>query len=80
MVDAVLQNNAAFPQTFPSLDLVFTDLQGKPLAARRFAPEEYLGGEVAGRKNIPVKQPIHISLELVDPGPDAVSYFITIAE
>ena len=80
MVDAVLQNNADFPQTFPSLDLVFTDLQGKPLAARRFTPEEYLGGEVAGRTNIPVKQPIHISLELVDPGPDAVSYFITIAE
>ncbi len=80
MVDAVLQNNAGFPQTFPSLDLVFTDLQGKPLAARRFTPEQYLGGEVAGRKDMPIKQPIHISLEIVDPGPQAVSYFITIAD
>lgn len=80
MVDAVLQNNASFPQTFPSLDLVFTDLQGEPLAARRFTPDQYLGGEVAGRKDIPVKQPVHISLEIVDPGPNAVSYFITIAD
>ena len=80
MVDAVLQNNASFPQTFPSLDLVFTDLQGEPLAARRFTPEQYLGGEVAGRRDIPIKQPVHISLEIVDPGPKAVSYFITIAD
>lgn len=80
MVDAVLQNNASFPQTFPSLDLVFTDLQGEPLAARRFTPDQYLGGEVAGRRDIPIKQPVHISLEIVDPGPQAVSYFITIAD
>lgn len=80
MVDAVLQNNASFPQTFPSLDLVFTDLQGEPLAARRFTPDQYLGGEVAGRRDIPVKQPVHISLEIIDPGPQAVSYFITIAD
>lgn len=80
MVDAVLQNNASFPQTFPSLDLVFTDLQGEPLAARRFTPDQYLGGEVAGHKDIPIKQPVHISLEIVDPGPKAVSYFITIAD
>lgn len=79
IVDAVLQNAAAFPQSFPALDLIFTDSQDKPVAARRFQPGEYLGGELAGRKDMPSQQPIHIALEIVDPGPNAVGYKIAIA-
>ncbi|WP_075185893.1 DUF3426 domain-containing protein [Teredinibacter haidensis] len=80
VVDAVLQNAAAFPQRFPSLDLVFTDMQDQPVAARRFEPREYLGGEMAGKDSMPSKQPIHIALEIADPGPKAVGYRITIAQ
>lgn len=79
IVDAVLQNSAAFPQSFPALDLIFTDSQDKPVAARRFEPTEYLGGEMAGKRNMPSQQPIHIALEIVDPGPKAVGYKIAIA-
>ncbi|WP_045858094.1 DUF3426 domain-containing protein [Teredinibacter purpureus] len=79
VVDAVLQNAAPYPQSFPALDLVFTDMQDNAIAARRFEPAEYLGGEMAGKNSMPSRQPIHIALEIVDPGPSAVGYRIAIA-
>jgi predicted Zn finger-like uncharacterized protein len=77
-VDVILQNNAPFEQTFPVLELTFTNLRSEPVASRRLTPAEYLGGELAGRDKMPVRQPIHIALEIADPGRDAVSYHITI--
>lgn len=80
LVDAIIQNNANFQQSFPSLDLVFTDLQNNPVAARRISAKEYLGGELTGKTQMPVKQPVHIAIEIADPGEEAVSYFITIPD
>lgn len=80
MVDVILQNNAPFEQTFPALLLTFTDLQNRPVATRKLTPDEYLGGELSGRDVMPSKQPIHIGLEIVDPGKDAVSYSISIVD
>ncbi len=77
-VDVILQNNAPFEQTFPVLELTFTNLRSEPVASRRLTPAEYLGGELAGRDKMPIRQPIHIALEIADPGRDAVSYHITI--
>lgn len=80
MVDVILQNNAEFEQTFPSLLLTFADLRNETVASRLLTPDEYLGGELAGRDTMPVKQPIHIGLEIVDPGEEAVSYSIAIVD
>ena len=74
MVDAILINNAPFEQPFPDLILSFSKLDETPVATRRFTPKEYLGGELAGMKYIPQRQPVHITLEISDPGPDAVNY------
>lgn len=79
-VDVILQNNAPFEQTFPVLELTFTNLRSEPVATRRLDPADYLGGELAGRDKMPVRQPIHIALEIADPGSDAVSYHITIVD
>ena len=79
-VDVILQNNAPFEQTFPVLELTFTNLRSEPVATRRLEPSDYLGGELAGRDKMPVRQPIHIALEIADPGSEAVSYHITIVE
>ena len=79
-VDVILQNNAPFEQTFPILELTFTNLRSEPVATRRLNPAEYLGGELLGRDKMPVRQPIHIALEIADPGKEAVSYHITIVE
>ncbi|MBX2857067.1 MAG: zinc-ribbon and DUF3426 domain-containing protein, partial [Cellvibrionaceae bacterium] len=79
IVDAVLQNSAAFPQSFPDLDLIFTDVKDKPIAARRFTPQEYLGGELAGSIEMPAGNPVHIAVEIADPGSKAVGYRMSIA-
>lgn len=78
MVDAIILNNAAFTQAYPQLQLTFTDIDGKPVASRRFTPKEYLRGELSGSKIMPRNQPIHLSLELLDPGPEAVNYRLDI--
>lgn len=80
LVDAVLQNDAPFDQKFPSLDLIFTDINNQPIAAKRFKPSEYLAGELAGRTVMPSQQPIHIALQIEDPGPSAINYQMTISQ
>ncbi len=74
MVDAILINDAPFEQPFPDLILSFSKLDETPVASRRFTAKEYLGGELAGMRYIPERQPVHITLEISDPGPDAVNY------
>jgi predicted Zn finger-like uncharacterized protein len=76
IVDVIVLNNAAHPQPFPDLVMAFSDIDEIPVAARRFTPREYLRGELAGYNLMPQNQPVHISLELVDPGEEAVNYKI----
>ena len=79
MVDAIILNKAPFDQPFPDLTLAFSTVEEIPVTSRQFTPKEYLGGELAGMKYIPPNQPVHITLELADPGPDAVNYHMSIA-
>jgi predicted Zn finger-like uncharacterized protein len=74
LVDAILINKAPFEQPFPDLILSFSKIDETPVASRRFTPKDYLGGELAGMKYIPERQPVHISLEIADPGSEAVNY------
>lgn len=80
VVDAILLNTASFDQPFPDLVLEFSDLGGETVAARQFSPGEYLSGELAGREVMPANQPVHLTLELVDPGENAVNYRAYIPE
>ncbi|QJD58960.1 DUF3426 domain-containing protein [Pseudomonas sp. gcc21] len=73
-VDVILYNRADFAQPFPVLRMNFTDTHGHEVAARRFRPEEYLSGELAGARLMPPQTPIHVALNMLDPGDDAVSY------
>lgn len=76
MVDAVIYNDAPYPQAFPWIELQFSDMNGRPVASRRFAPREYLSGDLEGETEMPSKTPIRVSLSLVDPGRDAVNYIM----
>ena len=78
LVDTLLLNRADYEQPFPDLLLVFRDLNDRIVASRRFTPAQYLSGELAGQQDMPVRTPVHIALELVDPGPEAVSYAISL--
>ena len=75
-IDTLLVNNASYPQPFPDLNLVFTGLENQVIASRRFVPKEYLAGELAGATVMPLKIPIHIAFEIMNPGAEAVSYRI----
>ncbi|MEO4047763.1 DUF3426 domain-containing protein [Pseudomonas sp. CAU 1711] len=77
LVDAILYNRAPFAQPFPLLELRFADLGGQLIASSRFRPSEYLSGELAGQDEMPPQTPIHISLEIKDPGAKAVNYSLS---
>jgi hypothetical protein len=77
VVDAILYNRAAFSQPFPLLEMRFADINGQLLASRRFKPSEYLAGELAGNAEMPPQTPIHISLDILDPGTRAVNYSLS---
>ena len=73
-VDTVIINEASHSQPYPDLQLTFTDLNGNVVANRTFTPPEYLAGELAGSLIMPTAQPVHLGLEIVDPGEQAVNY------
>lgn len=79
LLDVMIRNDAEFEQPFPDLILAFTTMDEKPVASRRFKAKEYLSGELTGRQLIPSKQPVHVTLELSDPGAEAVNYHMSIA-
>lgn len=78
VVDALLRNNSIFRQPFPNLDLQFRNIKDKLLAHRQFKASEYLKGEMAGLRYIPPKTEVRLSMEIVSPGDEAVSYSLDI--
>ncbi len=77
VVDAIIYNRASFAQPFPLLEIRFADISGQTLAQRTFKPGEYLSGELAGRTEMPSQIPIHIALDILDPGAKAVNYSLS---
>jgi len=77
IVDAVIVNDAAFEQAFPDLELRFTAVSGQLVAGRLFEPGEYLAKDSDAGGQMPSNTPIQVSLEIRDPGPDAVNYTLT---
>lgn len=77
VVDAIIYNRASFSQPFPLLELRFADLNGHLIASRRFKPGEYLNGDLADLAEMPPQTPIHIALDILDPGPKAVNYSLS---
>ena len=78
VVDAILRNSARYKQKFPNLQLQFSDITGRAIAAREFGPGEYLGGELTGRVYIPAATEVRLSLEIVDPGREAVGHALSV--
>lgn len=74
LVDAIVKNNATFPQPMPVLNLSFRTSNDEPVASRQLKPLDYLQGEARLLRRMPPDTPIRISLEIVDPGTQAVNY------
>ncbi len=76
IIDAIIINQASYDQPFPNLALYFSDLNNKVIAQRLFEPQDYLAGEGKQWESMPTSTPIHISLEILDPGSEAVNYSV----
>jgi len=72
--ETVITNHAKFRQPFPNIELYFKNLKDEVIAARKFSPSEYLRGEIATSKTMPIRQAIHLALEINDPGSQATGY------
>ena len=73
LISASFRNDAAWAQAWPDLQLTLSDLNGQTIAQRRFKPSEYLGLSVKGQ-GIDAGQTASISLEVRDPGKQAVAF------
>lgn len=79
MINVVIKNMANFAQAYPVMQIDFSDIRGKAVAARRFHPFEYLATHFqdSETKHPHILQPdadASISLEIKDPGKDAMTY------
>jgi predicted Zn finger-like uncharacterized protein len=74
LINATLVNDADFPQPYPLLEIRFSDLNNQLVAGRRFRPSEYLATGTPLQTGMAPHQPVHIILEIADPGKDAVSF------
>lgn len=73
IINTSIQNNAANPQPYPLLEVSFLNQKSEVVALRRFTPEEYLNKEQQNQL-MPAKTPKELSLNIEDPGKDAVRF------
>ncbi|MDH3948768.1 MAG: DUF3426 domain-containing protein, partial [Gammaproteobacteria bacterium] len=77
LISATFINRASFKQPYPDITISLSDLSGAMVAQRRFKPAEYLGRLNSPFLLMPSGKPVHIELEVVDPGRDAVNFEFT---
>ncbi|GGD00235.1 zinc-ribbon and DUF3426 domain-containing protein [Halopseudomonas salina] len=73
-IDVIVYNRADFAQPFPVLRMTFNNTRGEEVLSKQFRPDEYLGGELAGVTLMPPQTPVHVALDMLDPGPEAAGY------
>ncbi len=74
LASTTLVNKATSPQPYPLLTLRFSDINGAPLAQRRFLPREYLPAGTDFKAGMTPDTPVLVELALVDPGKQAVNF------
>ncbi len=74
LASTTLVNKTPRPQPYPLLTLRFSDMNGAPVAQRRFLPREYLPAGTDIQAGMPPDTPVPVELALVDPGKRAVNF------
>lgn len=74
IIETIITNHANFEQDFPAISLTFSNINNQVVAQRLFKPSEYLNNELLSWPGMPSEQPIQITLEIIDPGAEAVNY------
>ncbi len=79
-IDTILLNRGADSAPFPKLELRFSDIKDNTIAKRIFTPSEYLSGELSQHTMLASQQPVHIALEIIHPGLNAVNYQLKVTQ
>ncbi|MTI14139.1 zinc-ribbon and DUF3426 domain-containing protein [Sansalvadorimonas verongulae] len=66
-IDAIITNEASFKQAYPSLMMTFFGMEEGIIGQRVLTPDQYLSGEAAGALDMPVRQPIHLAISVINP-------------
>ena len=74
LVNAIMTNTSNYSQTMPKISLEFFDLNGAPVAARLFSPNDFLHKDFLDITYMPPNTPIHIVIPVYDPGAQAVTH------
>ena len=74
LIYVTLNNQATFYQAYPALELSFSDINGRPLAKRKFSPLEYLPSDINLKQGMAPNTPLRGKLEINDPGNNAVNF------
>jgi hypothetical protein len=74
IISASMINQAPFGQPYPTVEITLSDVNERRIALRRFAPEEYLSDLRALAAGLPAGGSASLSLEVEDPGKDAVAF------
>jgi len=73
LVDVTMKNNASFAQTYPVMQIEFSNIRGGTVAARRFFPKEYKPLDDQNKLLEPDTN-TSVTLEIQDPGKQAMTY------
>jgi predicted Zn finger-like uncharacterized protein len=73
-LNVVLSNRSNTAQAYPSLLVHFSNRYGERLNQGLFPPISYLKGEATGSTGFPPNTRLQLSLDLADPGTDAINY------
>jgi len=74
LVSTTIINNSRFTQSYPILEITFSNMNGQKVAMRRFLAAEYLPAKIEIDKGMLPNTPIKIELGMLDPGADAVNF------
>ena len=77
MLSGTLVNHSQFEQAYPNILIDFSDVRGEVIASRTFTPEDYLQIKASSLRPLAPELPIDFSIEIKDPGKDAMTYEFT---
>lgn len=72
-VSATFRNDAHWPQAWPTLLLTLSDVDGRIVGARAFAPGDYLDASTAATQLAP-GQRASVAFDVREPAPDIVAF------
>jgi len=72
-VDASFRNDARWPQPWPTLVLSLSDVDGRPVGVRAFAPAEYRAAHRPDDRLLP-GQSANVTFQVIEPAPRIVAF------